>query len=364
MTLGLSMLVKDETEDLCRLFKSIQPVNFDEICVAFTGNNPETRTILEKNGARIFEFDCVDDWAAARNFVYQKATSEYVMWLDADDTIENSSNLRVEVEQAAVEGWTEVQLEYKYRFDPNGSCTCSFFRERIVKRDLYKWIGSVNETLECIGQRKVLVSSVSYIHHHNWQIDQLRLERNLRMSTKAYAKPDRLPKEVLYYGQSLYDMGQAKEASIVLREYVNSVTGDESKIYGLFLAFFACMDAFQRDEALKLCQQAEKIWPECGEVYYRQALVYFSKCDWKKTIELCEKCLDGSMPVGVGIPLNPLNYTLKPAKLLAEALVADGRWQDALKVVEHTLKTFPQDAWLIGARKDLVFKYLQEVSRA
>jgi tetratricopeptide (TPR) repeat protein len=357
------MLVKDETDDLVRLFRSVQPAQFDETCIAYTGTNPRTLAILEAHDVRIFEFKWVDDWSAARNFIFEKATTDFVMWLDADDTIENASALRQVFGKAVTDRASEVQLEYKYRFDKEGNCICSFFRERIVRRDIYRWCGSVNETLDCFGERTLLVSTDVHILHHNWEIDRSRLERNLRMAQKAYNSLGRSPKEVLYFGQSLYDIGMHREAIPILEEYVALAQEDQFKVYGLFLAYHACMDAHQRDKALELCSKALAIWPDCGEIFYRQALIYFLKCDWKRTIELCEKCFDGAMPVGATVPLNPLNYTLKPAKLLAEALVADGRWHDALKVIEHTLKSFPNDTWLIMARGDLIYKYIQEEHR-
>ncbi len=35
----------------------------------------------------VYDFEWIDDFSAARNFSFSKASKDYIMWLDADDII-------------------------------------------------------------------------------------------------------------------------------------------------------------------------------------------------------------------------------------------------------------------------------------
>ncbi len=61
---------------------------FDEMVVVDTGSKDRTREIAGEFGARVFDFDWVDDFAAARNAALALATGDYAFWLDADDVVD------------------------------------------------------------------------------------------------------------------------------------------------------------------------------------------------------------------------------------------------------------------------------------
>lgn len=59
----------------------------DEIIVLDTGSQDRTKEVAAKYGAKVFDFDWIDDFSAARNEAFAKATQEYILWLDADDVL-------------------------------------------------------------------------------------------------------------------------------------------------------------------------------------------------------------------------------------------------------------------------------------
>jgi len=52
-----------------------------------TGSTDDTIDIAKRYTQKIYDFPWVDDFAAARNFAFSKATRQYCMWLDADDIL-------------------------------------------------------------------------------------------------------------------------------------------------------------------------------------------------------------------------------------------------------------------------------------
>lgn len=84
--LSLCMIVKNEEAVLTRVLASA--IQFaDEILVADTGSTDRTVEISRQYTKHIYHYPWNDDFAAARNFICEKVSTEYWMWLDADDIV-------------------------------------------------------------------------------------------------------------------------------------------------------------------------------------------------------------------------------------------------------------------------------------
>ena len=81
------MIVKNEEENLPRCLASVEGI-FDEIIVVDTGSTDRTKEIAREFGAKVFDFEWIDSFAAARNEALSHATGDYAFWLDADDVVE------------------------------------------------------------------------------------------------------------------------------------------------------------------------------------------------------------------------------------------------------------------------------------
>ncbi|MDP9182773.1 MAG: glycosyltransferase family 2 protein, partial [Actinomycetota bacterium] len=134
-TLSMTMIARDEEATIGRvLFQAKQFC--DELIVVDTGSTDRTVSIAEAAGARVLHFPWVDDFSAARNHALEAATTDWVIWLDADDVVTREmqgafSDLK---SSALSEGLDGVYVQYRYHFDENGACTFAFPRERFVRR--------------------------------------------------------------------------------------------------------------------------------------------------------------------------------------------------------------------------------------
>jgi glycosyltransferase involved in cell wall biosynthesis len=80
------MIVKDEAEWLEKSIASVRSV-VDEIIVVDTGSTDGTPGIAERLGAKVFHYKWDDNFSNARNFAISHATGEWILSLDADETI-------------------------------------------------------------------------------------------------------------------------------------------------------------------------------------------------------------------------------------------------------------------------------------
>lgn len=88
--LTLSMIVKNEEKYLKECLDSIKDV-VDEIVVVDTGSTDNTIKIAESYGAKIYYFEWINDFSAARNFALSKSNGNWVLYLDADERLDSNS---------------------------------------------------------------------------------------------------------------------------------------------------------------------------------------------------------------------------------------------------------------------------------
>ncbi|MCU7497220.1 MAG: glycosyltransferase [Ignavibacteria bacterium] len=90
-SLTLSMIVKNEEKYLQECLDSVKDIA-GEIVVVDTGSTDRTIEIAERAGARVYNFDWVNDFSAARNYALSKSTGDWILYLDADERLSQKSH--------------------------------------------------------------------------------------------------------------------------------------------------------------------------------------------------------------------------------------------------------------------------------
>jgi hypothetical protein len=143
--IALCLIVKDGAHTLDRLLNSVEGC-FDEIHITDTGSQDRTCELVQKSGATLHHFTWCDDFAAARNASFAPATTDYVMWMDADDELKDAAHFREwrDSEMAKAPFWTcpyHTQIR-------DGKPVRTLVRERVWKRSLgLKWRSFIHETV-------------------------------------------------------------------------------------------------------------------------------------------------------------------------------------------------------------------------
>ena len=85
-TLSVCMIVKDEAARLSQCLESVGDIA-TEVIVCDTGSTDETVAIATQHGAQVHSIDWPDDFAAARNQSLKPATGDWILVIDADETL-------------------------------------------------------------------------------------------------------------------------------------------------------------------------------------------------------------------------------------------------------------------------------------
>ncbi|MGS5021411.1 tetratricopeptide repeat-containing glycosyltransferase family 2 protein [Paenibacillus sp. JJ1683] len=210
MTLSLCMIVKNEALTLSRCLDSVADL-MNEIIIVDTGSTDETKTIAARYTDRIYTFEWKDDFAAARNESFDKATCSYIMWLDADDVLLEPDRERLRsLKQRLSENIDAVVMPLHLAEGERGEPLFSSRRIRLVKRERqYRWEGRLHEDL-VIPQGQIVHADVA-VTHRRMQDHTLR---NQRILARWISESGKLEGRLLYFhANECFDRKEYAEAA-------------------------------------------------------------------------------------------------------------------------------------------------------
>lgn len=149
ITISLCMIVKNEEKNLRRCLDSVADL-VDELVIVDTGSADATKEIAAEYNARLFDFQWVDDFSAARNYAFSQANCEYIYSADADEVLseENRERFRLlkktllpDIEIVQMKYANQLQNGTVYNFDEE-------YRPKLFKRKRdFVWEAPVHETV-------------------------------------------------------------------------------------------------------------------------------------------------------------------------------------------------------------------------
>nr|WP_307416086.1 glycosyltransferase [Paenibacillus sp. W2I17] len=221
ISITLCMIVKNEEASLARCLDSVNGIA-DEIVIVDTGSTDRTRQIASRYTDRIVDFEWVDDFAAARNYAFDQAKSEYILWLDADDVFEPEDRAKlIALKRSLDPDVDSVTMDYNLSFTADGKVAYSLRRNRLVRRDRqFRWIGAVHEYLAVAGN--LLHSDIAVTHKK----DKEYTDRNLRIYRKREQAGEEFgPRDLYYFGNELKDHGQHEDAVKYYEKFLDTGLG-------------------------------------------------------------------------------------------------------------------------------------------
>lgn len=277
-TVSLCMIVKNEQDVIERCLSSVHHL-VDEIVIVDTGSTDKTKDICRKYTDRIFDFEWIDDFAAARNFSFEQASGDFIFWLDADDVLSEEDQEKFkQLKETLTPDVDAVSMQYHLSFTPDGKPSHSLRRYRIVNRKRnFRWIGAVHEYLEVSGN---LVHSDVAVQHRPTDHEP---DRNIRIYEKMLAKGvEFTPRDMYYYANELKDHQRFAEAAEYYEKFIATGKGWIEDVIG---ACNKLSDCYKRlgDESKELewALQTLKYDAPRAEACCRIGEVFFRREDYR-----------------------------------------------------------------------------------
>lgn len=225
ITVSLCMIVKNEEKVLERCLNTVADL-VDEIIIVDTGSTDATKQIARKYTDKIYEFQWIDDFSAARNFAFSKATKEYIYSADADEVLseENRERFRLlketllpEIEIVQMKYGNQLQMGAVYNFDEE-------YRPKLFKRRReFVWEAPIHETVRL---EPVIYDSDIVITHLP---ESSHAKRDLAAFHRHCSGGYRLPKRLHdLYARELMIAGD-KEDFAMAAEFFKESAGDPGR---------------------------------------------------------------------------------------------------------------------------------------
>lgn len=214
--MSLCMIVKNEQDVLTRCLDCIKDI-VDEIIIVDTGSTDNTKDIAYQYTDKIYDFKWIDDFSKARNYAFSKATKDYILWLDADDIIDDENQKKLLHLKENLSCDIDVVM-MKYVIAEN----LVFYRERLLKRERnFKWKNAVHEVIEPKGH--ILYQDIVIEHHKEKVKDP---SRNLRIYEKQKEQGIQLDtRQTFYYARELYEHQQYEKAIDTFEQFLMKKDG-------------------------------------------------------------------------------------------------------------------------------------------
>jgi len=113
MGISLCVIAKNEEANIENCLQSVKGL-VDEIVFVDTGSTDKTAEIAKKFTGKIFNFKWNDNFSDAKNFALNHATNEWILFLDADETIASSDYGRIRdlTKKTEFLGFSLIQRNY------------------------------------------------------------------------------------------------------------------------------------------------------------------------------------------------------------------------------------------------------------
>lgn len=371
-TIGLALIAKNEEEQLPTLLASIDGA-FDQVVLLDTGSDDRTVEVFEEwaRGQQQQEhtagpgeplqpmftwstadFEWIDDFAAARRAADELLTTDWTCWADCDDEIRGAGNLRGTVEQTPAE-IAGLVFGYEYAHDERGTVLCYLKRERLVRRGRGRWDGRVHEAQTVEGPLSEIPPEVAcWIHRAPGDVVSDSNDRNLRILTKWVEEEPENPRVLGYLGTEELVRGRMADALTYFERYLDLKTGWDEERAQVHRKHAICLISEGRyDEAIETAMRALQVMPRWPDSYLSLAEAYYQRQEFDKAAEWARQALEKGTPDTLLI-INPLDYSFQPRMVLASALGAMGRLDEAIDLAEEALELLPQHQLLAAGVRE------------
>lgn len=348
-TLSLCMIVKNEEKTLENCLKNAKEYS-NEIIIVDTGSKDKTKEIALKYTDKIYDFEWVEDFSKARNFSFDKASCEYVIWLDADDFVPEQSVAEINAWKKSDDDSDVVMCKYVNSYDENMTPIFEYYRERIVKNSFsLRWHDPVHEVI--IPSGKIVYNKKIAIYHS--KKEKVASDRNLNIYLKMINDGIKFtPRQQFYYARELFFNNKTAQAIHEFSKFLADDRGwSENKIEAC-LNLAKCYEINEEySKALSALYGSFVFDDPRGEVLCEIGNVFSLKKDYSRAIFWYKLAMQSSPKLSAGGFVNKDCYDFLPALGLCVCYDKLGKIEEAYKYHLIAENLHPKDRSVILNRK-------------
>ncbi|MGG1877321.1 glycosyltransferase [Paenibacillus cisolokensis] len=338
-SISLCMIVKNEEPSLERCLQSVEGI-VDEIIIVDTGSIDATKEIAKRYTNKVYDFEWIDDFSAARNFALEFATSDYILQLDADEVLCDSQNELVQ----------QLNKDFYYIRIKNDLGSGLYLSHQFIRLfrnspDI-RYKGALHEQVpfDFDHSRYGFLSSVE-IFHEGYKMHLVKSKQKTQRNSKILLKEiEEKPTAFNFYNLGMqYIMEEKHSEALNALKKSFSLGSQYAFSPKVVLDIIKCLQALgQYQEAIKVGKDAVLLYEENPDFWYQMGLVYM---EWG-LLKDAQKCFEQCLEIGEENAYKLIQHYDGTGSYLAQAKLAEisrsmGKQEEALEFVVQAAKASP-----------------------
>ena len=362
--LSQCMIVKNEEKNIERALTWGKDVVCEQIVVD-TGSTDRTVEIAEGMGAKVFHFEWINDFSAAKNFALSKAKGNWIAFLDADEYLreEDAHRLFKMLQQMKPPAGGIMLLLPIVNLLDNGEAGSVLPQERVFSNPAFKYVGAIHEHLlpvkADVAYTPVRCNDINIFHTGYTAaayMETNKLERNIEMLRRELeSKPDD-PDAMAYLADALLVRNSSRSDLREARDlYTQSLLGEKPmsgsikmNSYPKFLLLCRKSDP---DLYYRVAERAVNDFPGVGTFNMNFGAALFAKGEYDRAWEYLRKAEDFLKSSNVMVAQDMLFHTVM---LFAHLLKCAEARDDKHAMVKYAVLTLREDKSQVGVLGPLI----------
>jgi glycosyltransferase involved in cell wall biosynthesis/predicted Zn-dependent protease len=346
-TLSLCMIVRNEEENLPGCLRCIADL-VDNIVVVDTGSTDRTKELALEHGAKVYDFPWIDHFAAARNESLKHATGKWILWLDADDRIDEENRAKLRQLFASLKDETAgYVMKCMCLPDARGVTTVVDHLRLFRNHPQVRWTFRVHEQI--LPSLRAIQANVHWsdvVIQHTGYVDpalrQRKLQRDLRLLHLEQAEQPDHAFTLFNLGNVYQELGRVSEALEMFHRSLSGSAPHDSIVRKLYAQIVHCQRTLgQPQEALAACREGLSLFTDDIELLFQQGVSLKEAGDLAEAAASWERCLS-TVPgthfasVNTGLRGHITRHNLATVYVeLGRVADAESQWLAALAEQRH-----------------------------
>jgi tetratricopeptide (TPR) repeat protein len=372
------MIVRNEEANLEACLQSARGL-VDETIVVDTDSTDRTKEIAGRLGARVYNFEWVDSFAAARNESLRHATGDWIFWLDADDRLDETSRGKLRSLFAELKDETAGYL-MKHQSLTGSSSGVILVADQVrlfPNHPDIRWQYRVHEQIAPAvarlgGELRPTDIVIRHTGYSEEVVKARKLDRNLRLlELDNIEHPD--DPSVMFHLAWTYQAKNRPADAVPLVRRALQVSDPVSRTTGsIYAVLVVCLRQLrQDDEALATCRQGLARYPDDPDLLFHGAALLWKTGDVRGSEDCLLRLLAVLPEMRCTVSADTGLHGNTVRRNLAVIYYTQRRYADAEAHWRAILATQPEDtsawmgltdAFLAQGRLDALEKAAQELA--
>lgn len=301
------MIVKNEERNIEKALSWGKDIMWEQIVVD-TGSTDRTVEIAKNLGAKVFFFEWIDDFSAAKNYAIKMARGDWIAFLDADEYMnpEDSKKMKGMIKRLSKDTFDGISTGWQ-QLDNDGKIFSSGTQVRFFRNlpDI-GYRRRIHEQLESFQKRKLRIGDMSQeisIFHTGYQgkswEDKKKSGRNKKLILQELQDNSSDYEMMGYMGDEYFNENQMEEAEQWYRRAIMHMPPElasydqrSAVTFTRLLLLLLEKDGASWETAREVYRQAVRLLPEEADFDYVVGRFFVYKEMHIEALEYLEKSLE------------------------------------------------------------------------